>query len=80
MRHIGIHFEYFPVRCAFVLSVLDNAFFAAFKNNISHFEDSDTEKEEKIRNVFIDMLKRRIPEAFFKHCKYNSIFDRQNMI
>ena len=47
LRTYGINYEFFPVRCAFILSVLDNAFFAVLKENLSYLEEHD----DKLRKV-----------------------------
>ena len=74
LRNNHINFEFFPVRCAFILSVLDNAFFAVFKNNLSYSDELTQDKREKIKKVFVDMIRRRLASAFFGHCKYDKIF------
>lgn len=78
LRENGIHYEFFPVRCAFILSVLDNAFFAVIKNNISYLEEHEETKLDDIKKVFTDLVHREIPKSFFNHCKYDSIFDSAN--
>ena len=65
---------FIPVRCADVLSVLDNAFFAVFKRRLSkHIFHSPEDKKEIIFDTF-DNMKKCIGLAMFSHCGYDRMF------
>ena len=71
----GIKICFIPIRCADVLSALDNAFFAVFKWKLSHYRfDCPEDKKEIVFNVF-DNIKHDIGIAMFKHCGYFDMFN-----
>ena len=66
---------FIPVRCADVLSVLDNAFFAVFKRKLAKLIfNSDEEKKDLIFETF-ESMKSDIGLAMFKHCQYYRMFE-----
>ena len=42
---------------------------------MSYLEEHDDDKLEDIKHVFQDMIRRKIPSAFFGHCNYTAIFE-----
>lgn len=70
---------YLPVRCAAILSPLDNSFFSCLKRRLAAetalkpYENAD-EKRERVFAVFRKMIDEGIGLNYMKHCGYNKIF------
>ena len=74
LKSKNIYVEFFPIRSAFVLSVLDNAFFAVFKNRLAYENMSDDNKAKIIQEVFSRCVKDGHILSMFDHCRYSEIF------
>ena len=78
-----IHVLFLPARCADVLSVLDNCFFAVFKAKWYEeivFGDDIDQKEERAISLFDSLIETKIGKRMYHRCGYDSIFNDQNAI
>lgn len=74
-HHIKVIF--FPVRCADVLSVLDNCFFAIYKKHwyrkVIKISNIDQKKREAIK-LFNKLISKGFGKKMYKLCKYSKLF------
>lgn len=78
LEQSGFNVLFIPPRCADVLSVLDNCFFAVFKAKwyeelilIENVED----KEKRAKFLFNQLIACGIGRRMYKKCGYNDFFD-----
>ena len=76
LQESRIHVEFFPVRAAFILSVLDNSLFGVMKNKLSYTEMNSKNKQDKIKEVFQNLVKQKTVLKMFEHCQYTDIFPK----
>lgn len=78
LRDHGITVIFIPVRCADVLSVLDNCFFAVYKKfwkkKALKVKTIDQKKHEALK-LFKKMIKKGYGKRMFTHCKYDELFE-----
>ena len=81
LEQYGIHVLFIPPRCADVLSVLDNCFFAVFKakwyEELISAEDVDSKKRRAI-DLFDSLIATNIGKRMYKHCGYDDFFDQED--
>ena len=84
LKDQGITVLFIPVRCADVLSVLDNCFFAIYKQywyrKVIKIKTVDQKKSKAIK-LFNKLIKEGFWKKMFEHCKYDKIFkDKTKLI
>lgn len=77
LKNHGIIVRFFPVRCADVLSVLDNCFFAVYKANWPDqlvYVNSIKDKHDHALMLFNSMVNAGIGKRMFSRCGYDELF------
>lgn len=83
LENYGIIVLFFPPRCADVLSVLDNCFFATYKRrwyNQLIFVDNVQQKCQKALELFRTLINEDLGKKMYHHCGYDDFFDDQTAL
>lgn len=83
LENYGIIVLFFPPRCADVLSVLDNCFFATYKRrwyNQLIFVDNVQQKCQKALELFRTLINEDLGKKMYHRCGYDDFFDDQTAL
>ena len=80
LKSKGIIVRFIPVRCADVLSVLDNCFFAIFKQQWPDqlvYVNDISDKRDRAIMLFNSLVNEGIGKKMFEKCGYDDLFNNE---